>query len=942
MDPINVVTGVHRLGRLLSPYNRGLLFSDPRFVSLMAAARESLPLLDCQGVSNLLWGLTRAEHTPAWLPQLLSRCAALSHDMSPHQVATCLYCLGRLALPAATAEELREALLEASFAVVPQLQRPLDLTCICCGLSRLRVKDSRLFGALAVRARALLPQLSTPELASVAWAFAASAFFDKSLAAAIRRRVETDAELCSPGDAVQFAWALARMAEEPVDLFNYTLTPIIRGCLPQLNARQLATLVSAYAQAGVQDRDLLSDLSVSLLPHLSACTAQQLATVAVGFAVLGFSNKEFMGALGQKVLSRLPTFSDRQLARTVYGLGVAGCLDTRVLDGCCSRLQERLHALPPEGLAQALVGLSEAEYLSHRVVPQLLKAVGKKVESLFAEDCVQLLLLLSKLGACAALPAEDRLLVRTHIHRRLKVQAALSTHLEKLSAMAALDPDSTAALLFACAQLGFADDAVLKMAGGLQHKVEMEGELLSLISLCHFLWANTEMHISLGWTRSVLRYMLTRRYGETETPSFSGVSLLAPKEREMFSAAHALGGYRGGEVLPRLLCAGGEASAKKGNPQDEDEGKEEERVQDAAGKTALAESLLRAAFSCVSLGEEDHLLPLMEEVASLYGNRLPSDLLLAQQVSLHVSRFAGPPLAGEPRRPSPQLREWLSLVLGAPRYDVYHKGAPRNKYGPGTSRLRVKDYNYDAWLSEPLIQMKIPHKVTFVVGGIYRVSAAFPLEKHLIDVLTFQIAAACCPEAARFVSFSPSPSQTQGPPEKAAKQDRSVSAFLLGDTGELEAFPSLQVRLCFAADCRPCRPLSAALLPLLCRSLVELLAQVHVQRGSSRHIPWRCRTQRGKIELLELADDDDTEAQSLPKASRRLQDPLDVSETPSSAPVSPEQSRSLSDRLQRSDAPPPLSAVKAAEPDCTLEADAQETLRAVEALQQIYGHTGNR
>ena len=40
------------------------------------------------------------------------------------------------------------------------------------------------------------------------------------------------------------------------------------------------------------------------------------------------------------------------------------------------------------------------------------------------------------------------------------------------------------------------------------------------------------------------------------------------------------------------------------------------------------------------------------------------------------------------------------------------------------------------------LQMKIPHKVTFVVGGIYRVSAAFPIEKHLIDVLTFQ-ARAC-------------------------------------------------------------------------------------------------------------------------------------------------------------------------------------------------------
>ena len=36
------------------------------------------------------------------------------------------------------------------------------------------------------------------------------------------------------------------------------------------------------------------------------------------------------------------------------------------------------------------------------------------------------------------------------------------------------------------------------------------------------------------------------------------------------------------------------------------------------------------------------------------------------------------------------------------------------------------------------VQMRIPHKAIFVVGDIYRVSVAFPTEKHLIDVLTFQ------------------------------------------------------------------------------------------------------------------------------------------------------------------------------------------------------------
>lgn len=296
----------------------------------------------------------------------------------------------------------------------------------------------------------------------------------------------------------------------------------------------MVRLMCEPLHAGVPDVDLLSDLSVTMLPHLSAFTPQQIATVAVAFAHLGYSNREFMGSLAQKTLKLLPTFSPQQLTRTVYGLGIGGCTDTRVLDNCCSMLQQRLHALWPEGITQALVGLSEAEYLSHPAVPSLLRAVGKKVERLFAEDCVQLLLVLSKvdaaarpaqlvqqlqqqmqaklrghwcldcdslcdlmhallrlrisdqhllqmtmrrlayllgqastreflrlLGCFAALPADDRLLIRTHLHRRLKVQGALSVQLERLSAMT-LDPDSTAALLFACSQLGFADDAVVK------------------------------------------------------------------------------------------------------------------------------------------------------------------------------------------------------------------------------------------------------------------------------------------------------------------------------------------------------------------------------------------------------------------------------------------------------------------------------------------------
>lgn len=127
----------------------------------------------------------------------------------------------------------------------------------------------------------------------------------------------------------------------------------------------------------------------------------------------------------------------------------------------------------------------------------------------------------------------------------------------------------------------------------------------------------------------------------------------------------------------------------------------------------------------------------VSEGRRLYGTRLPSDLLPAQQVCLHVSRFAGPAARGEP---SARLRDWLSLVLGAPRYDVYYKGGPGNKFGPGSARLRVKDYNFDAWLSEPLIQVGfLPSGASFywdtVNGGHTRGRSAGGSEPLLFFVL---------------------------------------------------------------------------------------------------------------------------------------------------------------------------------------------------------------
>lgn len=251
MDPINAVTALHRLARVATPFQREQLLADGRFVKLLEAAEASLPWVDAQGVSNLLWAKTRLELSLSWRRRLLQRCTSLTPEMSAHQLATGLFCLSRRQMPSLPeAKTLEDALVEAVEKRVAEIVRPLDLTCVCAGLAKLRVRRPPLFAALTARARLLLPELSMAELASVAWALAASGSKDAAFFSQVLRRVEQEADQCSSGDVVQLAWALERSGQATEDFFTLTLNPLVRGFMPEFNARQLATLAATYAKAG--------------------------------------------------------------------------------------------------------------------------------------------------------------------------------------------------------------------------------------------------------------------------------------------------------------------------------------------------------------------------------------------------------------------------------------------------------------------------------------------------------------------------------------------------------------------------------------------------------------------------------------------------------------------------------------------------------------------
>ncbi|CEL94643.1 unnamed protein product [Vitrella brassicaformis CCMP3155] len=770
MDEVNVTTAVHRLGRYVTPYQRQTIVKDERFVELLVAAERMLVHLGPQGLVNLFWGLVKLEHAPKWLPSLMVQCTQHVPKFEGQHLSTALFCLSKLSFAIKEAMPLKEQLVEAVKYRYEEFKTPLDLTVVCSALAKLDVRDPHLFAQLSQKVQKGMDQFSMQEIAGVAHAFASMSYTDPSLFKKIRRSLERQVEQCTVRDVVQLTWAMSRVEEADEELFKFTISPTIRSFMLDLAARDLCTVAWAYANAGVSDPDLFSDLAASMLPKVKQFTAHDISSVAMALAQAEFAHKELFAGLKQQALKLVGTFSPLQLSRAVYGFGAAGVTDAKLYSALCDQILERKHVLYPENIVQTLVGLYEAEYLSHPVVPALLELTSKKVQSIFAEDCVQILHVLTKcpnnlrsptlidqlltairqrirtwwcftaanvadlfeamhelnitddqltnvilrqlapllrsgdpedflriVGSLSYLPADDRLLVRTHIHRRPRVQKAISDNLAQL---ARLDSDlqSMIVLCYACARIGFEDDSVHKIVDTVQHLIETEGERPRPLMLCYLLWTLTEQSLKMDWVRPVVVHFLTQRYG-------------TPEQKAAVGRAE----YRGGNV----------------HIQGEDDPFSGDVLKDGAKEAA--EALLRLAWVCVVTSEEQYLTPLLEDIARGFGDELPKELMHAQQVALHALKLK--PSGLDPPA-SDALVAFLEDVLACPRADLYvYEGGAKYRMD---KRLRVKDYNYDKWLSETLIQLKVAHKTAHTLENIYRVSVAFPLEKHLIDVLNFQ------------------------------------------------------------------------------------------------------------------------------------------------------------------------------------------------------------
>ncbi|PHJ24579.1 kynurenine 3-monooxygenase and-related flavoprotein monooxygenase family protein, partial [Cystoisospora suis] len=705
-----------------------------------------------------------------------------------------------------------------------------ELATVAWAFGTMGFVDRALFRDIRRRFESRIEHCAVHEIVSIAWSFARLGQADEEfLRYTVAPAVRTFITDLTTRQLSLLAWAYAEVGVADRDFFadlSFAMLPKAKS----FTAHDVMLVVPAFAQLGFANRELFRALQKRTVELLFSFSPLQLSRALYGFGLAATvaPDPRFFHACCGMVEKRLHALYPQNVTHILVGLSEAEYLSHPVVDSLLSltgRLVPRLFAedcvqilyvmgkLPPHRRQAGLVPLLQQqlrnkvrvfwsldsasicdlfEALQTLGLPdeQLLHMTMRRLASVVEASSMREFL--RTLGCLANLSAINRLLVRTHIHRRLKVQKAIS---EKLAGLAgsvgretsdrhgrrrgAADIQSRIVVLHACGKLGYQDENVARLYDQVQQALEAEGEILSLSALCHLIWAMAETNVKINWTRSLLRYMLHRRYSSASSSTPPLLEIM--EDREAYANHHGLGPYTGGEVFPcvwsrlagiqgrsaadakEMLCLserGGEREAEDADghssnlrleehthtmstqhqrlmpgcsaEKDTQEDEVFERDERERRKTELGEALLKVAFAAVVLGEEEFIVPLLEETAALLNGALPADLLNAQQVCLHVQDLMVP----APPYISPALREWMETVLAAPRFDVFHENT--QKFRTNDARLRVKDFNYDNWITEPLVQMRIPHKKTFVMRNIYRVSAAFPLERHLIDVLTFQ------------------------------------------------------------------------------------------------------------------------------------------------------------------------------------------------------------
>ncbi|EDO08510.1 hypothetical protein BBOV_III009540 [Babesia bovis T2Bo] len=760
LNAVNAATALHRIARHTTSYSRYTLTGNNTFAQLLSAVEAHIATLDPQGVTNVLWSIVKLRIHPQWMDSLLVTMQKHVKELGTSELASSLFAVSKLATMSTAGIDLRDMLLGTVQEKVTHFRTPLDITCVATALARLNVRNPVIFSQLSAAVLAVIDDFAMQQLCGIAWAYASLGFSDKALFRKIRLIIESKASGTNIGDVVHLTWALSKLREADHELFLCTVSPLVRSHIAHLRCRDISTIAWAYLNADIEDTDLFEDLASALLHHVDEMTTRDISAAVAAFAHMAEEHKTLFKKMRNRAQLMLNEFTPLQLAKITRGFIAVS--DERFYSQLCKVIESKVYLMLPENVVEILMGLMEASQVPPLLLKKLIETVSTGAHKMYAEDCLLLLQVattLKKQSDPTLMSALDKLAsaMVDQIERRVSRWRCyniehISLFFECLAAMGIGGSKGDSAVrtlakhmasclnrlmnnnvsgdhknkviqeyIKACAGLPPRKLAILsaELSKSTEFMRAMHGVVASLSS-CHDLDVVETVHnlIKMGYMDDSVIAMCDTVAGMNQNDA--NATTLSKAVYALTEANLHLPWVR--KVLKVAI------DMDDANP----------------------ESMISLMWSCVVLGEDEILVQMLNKYVPTF-DELPTDMLQAQQVALHVMHCLMPgnnemypnelvaTNSQDEHESISNLTKWninpdvittLQEWLDYQRDDLY-------TISQGGRKKRAIELDYDNMLSECLIQMKIPHKTVHTIQNVYKASVAFPLERHLIDVLSF-------------------------------------------------------------------------------------------------------------------------------------------------------------------------------------------------------------
>ncbi|KAF4749070.1 hypothetical protein FOZ63_030850, partial [Perkinsus olseni] len=586
---------------------------------------------------------------------------------------------------------------------------------------------------------------------------------------------------------VSLTWSLSKLGETggEEDLFRYTLAPTIRSYMLEYSVQDLCALAWSFANANINDVDFMSDIAHALMPKTRDMNCQDVCSAVVALASLHYSHKELFEALKQQSFRLMQTFTPLQLSRTLYGFGVAGVRDKKLFYEMALTSIGKLHLMYAKNVCDILSALMEADYLIPELTRPLLDHLARQLDRLGPTECVQLLTVVahvepseqrSSLGEAVAeqlrpkmkttvrwIPSGPEIadVLQSFVLLELNNDRLLENTLMMVSP-ASKAPSCTSdiflRILGSCADMPQRSRDAVKV---LLHKhVGLQNAFNRLFEeLCSSTVSKLDQE-----TLADLVYACAR-IGYDDGMFVQ--RLIEHVDQHLASS----GGFHSFQSMARLVYALCELNTRL----DMARVLCREAIDGQMWEGGSGDDILMLAWAAVFLSLPPPV-ELMTEMCILFEERLPTQLLMAQQIAVQLEYSDD---YVDVNWDDPRVDTFVKDVRTIKRNDLYPVVYGKKANHRGTALMHTT--TAASWVSAALEQLRIPHKASFVIDNLYRVAAGFPGQMAALDVL--------CPDSL----VSPGGTRPLG---SAAMRHRQLAAlgWAVKDVTQREVYDAIVTR----------------------------------------------------------------------------------------------------------------------------------------------------